>query len=530
MERARTTRRPNRSLESDLNSILETPSQPLDAATLETMEARFSHQFADVQVHSSADTNALDARAVAFGNHVAFHPGQYAPGTPHGDHLIAHELAHVVQSRNSSRRANLELAAPDASSEHEAHRAADRVASGSNASSLTSSTAGVVSRSVWDWIPGMGGFSDSQPVVLPEAPGNGVQSGPYVYGNTAPAGGGGGINFGYGRGHAQGETQTTGLFTPGDTAKASGTYDTERIEGHIGGWNVPRQDGGNDVNVGFQLNGKSPSASGELSYTGPDGRGAYLQGDVNGPAFDVSSYVGTGGFNFGAQAAVGGFNIGGGTRGTDTDEYNKIGLSEGVGAAVRGNWGDTDGDGFREYGGGFDVGPVSVDMRSEDPLRAAVRMGGGILPGMGYIAEQFIDEGNFTERTANRMGLTTRHADLGTTWDVVKDAASYVGGGIYDAGAAVGGGLYDAGAAVGGGIYDAGAAVGQGLYDAGGAIYDAGAVVGEGLYDAGAAVGGGIYDAGAAVGSGIYDAGAAIGSGAADLAGEAWDAIPDWPW
>jgi hypothetical protein len=468
MERAKPTRKPSSGLETQLDSILETSSEPLETNLREIMEARFGHNFSDVRVHPNADTNALNARALAFDHHIAFHPGQYAPGTPQGDHLVAHELAHVVQSRHATPAARPRLADRDASSEHEAHRAADSVTRGSNAPNLTSSTAGVVSRSVWDWIPGMGGFSDSQPVVLPEAPGNGVQSGPYVYGNVAPAGGGGGINFGYGRGHAQGETTSSDVFATGDQFKASGAYDTERIEGHIGGWSVPRQDGTNDVNVGFQLNGKTPSASGELSYTGPDGRGAYLQGDANGPAFDVSSYVGTGGFNFGAQAALGGFNIGGGTRGTDTDEYNKIGLSEGVGAAVRGNWGDTDGDGLREYGGGFDVGPVSVDMRTEDPLRAAVRHGLNFLPGAGYVAEQFIDEGNFTERTANRFGLTTRNADLGTTWDVATDAASAVGEGIYDAGAAIGGG--------------------------------------------------------------IYDAGAYVGNGAANLASEAWDAIPDWPW
>ncbi|MCB9676213.1 MAG: DUF4157 domain-containing protein [Alphaproteobacteria bacterium] len=41
--------------------------------------------------------SAAGAHAVAFGDEVAFAQGRYRPGTPHGDVLIAHELAHVVQ-------------------------------------------------------------------------------------------------------------------------------------------------------------------------------------------------------------------------------------------------------------------------------------------------------------------------------------------------------------------------------------------------------------------------------------------------
>jgi hypothetical protein len=39
----------------------------------------------------------LNARAFAVGRHVAFGAGEYRPGTPIGDALVAHELAHVVQ-------------------------------------------------------------------------------------------------------------------------------------------------------------------------------------------------------------------------------------------------------------------------------------------------------------------------------------------------------------------------------------------------------------------------------------------------
>jgi hypothetical protein len=330
---------------------------------------------------------------------------------------------------------------------------------------MSTSTSGIVSRSIWDWIPGMSALSDTPAQVLHDAPGEGVHGGPYVYGNTDGAGGLWGTNFGYGRGHAQGSTSWNDVFGTGDKVSASGQYDNERIDGHFGAWGTPRQDGSTATNVGFQLGGKTPSVSGELSYTGANGQGGYLQGDAAGPAFDVSSYAGTDGFGLGAQASVGGFNIGAGTRGTETDEYSKFGLSEGVGAAVRGNWGDTDGDGFREYGFGFDVGPVSVDMRSEDPLRMAAK---NILPGGGLYADWLLGEGNATEGLANEFGLTTRGADLGTTYDVVADAV---------------GGLVDS--------------------------------AGSGLADAGEFLG---------------DTASSIGSGALDVAEGAWSSLTDWDW
>ncbi|MFV0524139.1 MAG: DUF4157 domain-containing protein [Acidimicrobiales bacterium] len=51
-----------------------------------------------VRLHADNPLTArLGARALTVGRHVAFAPGQFRPGTPDGDHLINHELAHVVQ-------------------------------------------------------------------------------------------------------------------------------------------------------------------------------------------------------------------------------------------------------------------------------------------------------------------------------------------------------------------------------------------------------------------------------------------------
>ncbi|MBL8308503.1 MAG: DUF4157 domain-containing protein [Rubrivivax sp.] len=75
--------------------------QGLDSDVRCDMESRFGHSFADVRVHadgaSASAAGALQALAFTHGRHIAFGPGQYAPHSPAGRQLLAHELAHVVQ-------------------------------------------------------------------------------------------------------------------------------------------------------------------------------------------------------------------------------------------------------------------------------------------------------------------------------------------------------------------------------------------------------------------------------------------------
>lgn len=75
--------------------------QPLAPATRDTLEARIGHDFSQVRVHTgpraAALAEQLQARAFTIGRDVAFAPGQYQPGTPAGQRLLAHELAHVAQ-------------------------------------------------------------------------------------------------------------------------------------------------------------------------------------------------------------------------------------------------------------------------------------------------------------------------------------------------------------------------------------------------------------------------------------------------
>ncbi|MFW5772153.1 MAG: DUF4157 domain-containing protein [Phototrophicaceae bacterium] len=73
----------------------------LDGALRARMQSAFGRDLSHVQVHTDDEatrlTNEHNARAVAVGDHVAFSPGEYRPGTLIGDGLIAHELAHVMQ-------------------------------------------------------------------------------------------------------------------------------------------------------------------------------------------------------------------------------------------------------------------------------------------------------------------------------------------------------------------------------------------------------------------------------------------------
>jgi hypothetical protein len=75
----------------------------LDPAVRHSMEARFGQDFSHVRLHAgSTATHAaagIDAAAFTVGNDIAFADGIPDAATYAGRHLLAHELAHVVQQR-----------------------------------------------------------------------------------------------------------------------------------------------------------------------------------------------------------------------------------------------------------------------------------------------------------------------------------------------------------------------------------------------------------------------------------------------
>ena len=114
---------------SAVAEVLASPGSSLDGKTRATMEQGFSHGFADVRVHTGtragAALHALDAEAFASGRSIVIAP--QLVGTRR-QHVLAHELAHVVQqSRNGQGSARV---VADASREHDAERAAGAVMHG----------------------------------------------------------------------------------------------------------------------------------------------------------------------------------------------------------------------------------------------------------------------------------------------------------------------------------------------------------------------------------------------------------------
>ena len=68
-------------------------------------EGHVGHDFGGVRIHTGeradAAARAIRARAFTVGTDVAFRSGEYAPTTPPGRRLMAHELTHVVQGSES---------------------------------------------------------------------------------------------------------------------------------------------------------------------------------------------------------------------------------------------------------------------------------------------------------------------------------------------------------------------------------------------------------------------------------------------
>jgi hypothetical protein len=84
-----------------VREVLNSPGQPLDAATRAFFEPRFKQDFGDVRVHTDEQSrwaaHAIGARAFTAGSDIAFMSGAYEPRADRGQRLLAHELAHVVQ-------------------------------------------------------------------------------------------------------------------------------------------------------------------------------------------------------------------------------------------------------------------------------------------------------------------------------------------------------------------------------------------------------------------------------------------------
>jgi GH24 family phage-related lysozyme (muramidase) len=83
--------------------VIGQSGRALDVPTRAFFEPRFGVDLSAVRVHAEGHAGEaarkVGARAFAVGQHIVFAPGAFAPASASGRHLLAHELAHVVQQQ-----------------------------------------------------------------------------------------------------------------------------------------------------------------------------------------------------------------------------------------------------------------------------------------------------------------------------------------------------------------------------------------------------------------------------------------------
>ncbi|ELZ85526.1 hypothetical protein C453_06913 [Haloferax elongans ATCC BAA-1513] len=122
-----------------VRDVISSPGQQLDSSIQQTIEERMGDSLGDVRIHTGPQAakacQDINARAFTVGNHIAFNHGEYDPNSAEGQHVLAHELAHVRQQTGGAvsmlPQEGLELEIdPDPQLEREAEETAQRVMRG----------------------------------------------------------------------------------------------------------------------------------------------------------------------------------------------------------------------------------------------------------------------------------------------------------------------------------------------------------------------------------------------------------------
>ena len=89
-------------------SALRGGGSPLPEPTRAMFEPRFGADFSRVRIHTDSQAartaSSINARAFTVGPDIAFASGQYSPHSGEGQHLLAHELTHVIQQGSAGSR------------------------------------------------------------------------------------------------------------------------------------------------------------------------------------------------------------------------------------------------------------------------------------------------------------------------------------------------------------------------------------------------------------------------------------------
>lgn len=102
--------------------------RPLERSVAATLAPSMGTSLDDVRIHTgegaAAMARAVTARAFTVGNDIYFGRGEYRPGTPAGNELIAHEVAHTIQQRGAPADGPLMVSQPGDALERDAEAAA----------------------------------------------------------------------------------------------------------------------------------------------------------------------------------------------------------------------------------------------------------------------------------------------------------------------------------------------------------------------------------------------------------------------
>ena len=150
------------------------------------------------------------------------------------------------------------------------------------------------------------------------------------------------------------------------------------------------------------------------------------RGDAAAGTASAEASINDDSISVGAQANVGEGSLTLGTSGTkradgsdsDLDQTFRFGVSEGGGLAGRIHFGDADHDGNPEIGVGADVGFVSFDVKTEDPLRTGIAFANAATGPTSLIPATFglggtLDDENLTKKIVNPAEGVAAGRELG---------------------------------------------------------------------------------------------------------------------
>jgi hypothetical protein len=217
--------------------------------------------------------------------------------------------------------------------------------------------------------------------------------------------------YGYGRGNSKGGYDFGGGYGTG--AAESGEW-WQRMGGDLPFINGSLLSWGENDDKDTRYGAKAEAGAGKLEYKG-DGWSA----DASAFGANGEASVGTNGATFGGGLTIvgGSTTVGKFDPKSNTDTTTRFGLSAGPSFGLRTHWGDSDGDGHREIGAGFDLGIFSADLKTEDPLRSGISM----TPGGQALTYLLDDKSNWTESMLGWAGGSDKPMTIDQGLKTVSD-------------------------------------------------------------------------------------------------------------